>query len=304
MDLKLKYLMTNQSYGVKEMSKNENNECSTCDETKTHTKDHADDVISELQLQERMKKVRNKIVVLSGKGGVGKSTVAVNLAQSLANRGKRVGLLDVDVHGPSVPTMLGLDDYKIQPTGQELEPALFEGMKVISIGFLLPDHDSPVIWRGPLKMGVIQQFLRDVNWGELDYLIIDAPPGTGDEPLTIGQLVPEAKALIVTTPQKVATMDVRKSITFCNQMNLPILGIVENMNGMVCPKCGEHLVIFPNGEAKEMASQMGVEFLASLPMDPNVASGADQGQVFVNTNTTPIGESMMLLVDKLVSIVK
>jgi len=284
------------------MSNKNDVEVVTGNNEKKHTKDHADKLIQELKLKERLKKVRNKIVVLSGKGGVGKSTVAVNLAQSLANRGKRVGLLDVDVHGPSVPTMLGLDDYKITPTAGELEPALFEGMKVISIGFLLPDKDSPVIWRGPLKMGIIEQFLRDVNWGELDYLIIDAPPGTGDEPLTICQLIDEAKALIVTTPQKVATMDVRKSITFCHQMDTPILGIVENMNGMICPKCGEHLIIFPNGEAKAMAKSMDVEFLASLPMDPNVAAGADHGQVFVNTSSTPVAEGMMLLVDKLIKI--
>ena len=192
------------------------------------------------ELESRLCRIRRKIVVLSGKGGVGKSTVAVNIAVALQMAGKRVGLLDIDIHGPSIPTMLGLESETLQGGADGLLPIDLDGLKVMSLGFLLPDPDKAVIWRGPLKMGVIKQFLKDVAWGDLDYLIIDSPPGTGDEPLSVCQLIGNLDgAVVVTTPQKVAAVDVRKSITFCRQLKVPVLGVVENMSGFACPKCGE-----------------------------------------------------------------
>jgi len=235
------------------------------------------------KLRSRLCRIKHKIVVLSGKGGVGKSTVAVNLAGALMLSGKRVGLLDVDIHGPSVPTMLGLERETIHGTEDGLLPAERGGLKVMSLGFLLHNPDDAVIWRGPMKMGVIKQFLKDVVWGDLDYLIVDSPPGTGDEPLSVCQLIGTlAGAVIVTTPQKVAAVDVRKSITFCRRLHVPVLGVVENMSGFVCPKCGEVTQILPlGGGGKRIAEDMDVPFLGSIPMDPQLAEACDRGRVFV-----------------------
>jgi len=234
------------------------------------------------QLEDRLRLIRHTIVVLSGKGGVGKSTVAANLAVSLSLAGKKVGLLDVDIHGPSIPKILGLEKARLQVVQEIMQPVEKAGIKVMSIGFLLQDRDDAVIWRGPMKMGVIKQFLKDVNWGELDYLIIDSPPGTGDEPLSVCQLLPKADgAIVVTTPQDVATADVRKSITFCRQMKLPVLGVVENMSGFVCPKCGELTNIFNTGGGERMASEMEVPFLGRIPLDPAVGQACDDGRAFI-----------------------
>jgi Mrp family chromosome partitioning ATPase len=278
---------------------NDQGGCGSCSSSqdKKHTREHADKIRNELILEQRLEGIRNKIVVLSGKGGVGKSTVAVNLALALAARGKKVGLLDVDVHGPSVPIMLGLVGQKPQEGPNGMIPVPTEGLKVMSVGFMLPDNDSAVIWRGPLKMALIEQFLRDVDWGKLDYLVIDAPPGTGDEPLSVCQLVQDAQALIVTTPQRVATMDVRKSVTFCRQMNMKIIGVVENMSGMLCPHCGELVEVFPSGQAEEMTKEMGLDLLARLPLDPRVAGGADMGRNFMETSQLPISQAMEPLVE-------
>ncbi len=235
------------------------------------------------KLDDRMRLIRHKVIVLSGKGGVGKSTVAVNLAVALALAGKRVGLLDVDIHGPSIPKLLRLDDTKVQVEDGAILPVEQAGLKVMSIGFLLHTRDDAVIWRGPMKMGVIRQFLQDVKWGELDYLIIDSPPGTGDEPLSVCQLVKNADgAVIVTTPQDVATTDVRRSITFCRQLNLPVLGVVENMSGFKCPKCGTVTDIFKTGGGEQMASEMKVPFLGRIPIDPAVGQACDDGKPFVD----------------------
>lgn len=234
------------------------------------------------KLHSRLGQIKHKIAVLSGKGGVGKSTVAVNLAMALRDLGKQVGLLDVDIHGPSVPTMLGLEGRHLDACSDGLLPVEMDGLKVMSVGFLLANQDDAVIWRGPRKMGVIEQFLKDVVWGELDYLIIDSPPGTGDEPLSVCQLISDMDgAVIVTTPQKIAAVDVRKSITFCRQLEIPVLGVVENMNGFVCPKCGELTNILPTGSGRKITADMRVPFLGSVPIDPQIAAAGDSGQPFV-----------------------
>lgn len=240
------------------------------------------DFVDRQKLESRLCRIRHKIVVLSGKGGVGKSTVAVNLAVALMMAGRRVGLLDVDIHGPSIPTMLGIEGYSIGGSDGEIAPADVDGLKVISVGLFLPSQDDAVIWRGPLKMGAIKQFLKDVAWGDLDFLVIDCPPGTGDEPLSVCQLIGRLDgAVIVTTPQKVAAVDVRKSITFCHQLHVPVLGVVENMSGFACPKCGEVTQIFRSGGGRHIATDMRVPFLGAIPIDPHIAEACDSGQAFV-----------------------
>jgi ATP-binding protein involved in chromosome partitioning len=233
----------------------------------------------------RLRRIDHKIFVLSGKGGVGKSTVAVNLAFSLMLAGKRVGLLDVDIHGPSVPTLLDLEGEQLMTEGDALLPVNLGDLKVMSIGFLLRRREEAVIWRGPMKMGVIRQFLADVEWGDLDYLIVDTPPGTGDEPLSVCQLIENADgALLVATPQEVALSSVRKSVTFCRQLSLPVLGVVENMSGFVCPHCGRTTEIFLSGGAERMAREMSVPFLGRIPIDPGIAAGGDAGKPFVHAD--------------------
>lgn len=241
---------------------------------------------NQMKLQARLSRIQHKVAVLSGKGGVGKSTVAVNLAMALRDAGKKVGLLDVDIHGPSVPTMLGVEGKLLDGCADGLLPLDVDGLKLMSVGFLLQNQDDAVIWRGPRKMGVIEQFLKDVVWGDLDYLIIDSPPGTGDEPLSVCQLIGGMDgAVIVTTPQKVAAVDVRKSITFCRQLQVPVLGVVENMNGFVCPKCGEITHILSSGGGAKIAADMQVPFLGSIPIDPLVAVAGDSGKPFVSNYT-------------------
>jgi ATP-binding protein involved in chromosome partitioning len=233
---------------------------------------------------ERMKKIKNKLLVLSGKGGVGKSTVAVNLAWTLSQKGMKVGLLDVDIHGPNVPKMLGIEDAHLSGSGETIEPvSLGNNLKVISIAFLLSASDAPVIWRGPLKMTAIRQFLSDVNWGELDYLIVDAPPGTGDEPLSVCQLIKDITgAIIVTTPQEISLLDVKKSINFIKQLNVPLTGIIENMSGFVCPHCGKTTDIFKAGGGKRMADELNVPFLGSIPLEADIVKASDEGKPFTN----------------------
>jgi len=230
-------------------------------------------------IDEALKRIGHKIVVLSGKGGVGKSTVAVNLAVSLSMAGYRVGLLDIDIHGPSVPKMLRLDGAILQTSDRgKLIPVDFGGLKVMSIGFLLPGEADAVIWRGPAKASAIKQFVGEVEWGELDYLVVDCPPGTGDEPLTVIQMLEKIDgAVVVTTSQDVALADVRKSISFCGQLNLPILGVVENMSGLVCPHCGETIDVFKTGGGEALAREMLVPFLGRVSMDPTVVTAGDEG---------------------------
>ncbi len=235
------------------------------------------------QIRKRVKQIKHQILVLSGKGGVGKSTVAVNLAVSLALSGKSVGLLDIDIHGPSIPKILNLEERAVQATGETILPIeMTENLKVMSIGFLLRGSNDAVIWRGPMKYQMIKQFLKDVDWGSLDFLVVDSPPGTGDEPLSIVQLLENADgAIIVTTPQEVALSDVRRCITFCHNLKLPVLGVVENMSGFVCPKCGEMTDIFKSGGGEKMAKQMNVPFLGRIPIDPQIVQSCDSGQPYV-----------------------
>jgi ATP-binding protein involved in chromosome partitioning len=262
--------------------------CSSCGDTscaasQRRQNESQEEYADRSRLQAKLCRIQHKIIVLSGKGGVGKSTVAVNLATALMLSGLRVGLLDVDIHGPSVPTMLGLENAPLKGSSDGLFPLELGGMKIMSMGFLMQNPDDAVIWRGPVKMGIIKQFLTDVEWGDLDYLIVDAPPGTGDEPLSLCQLIqPLDGAVIVTTPQKVAAVDVRKSISFCRQVSVPVLGVVENMSGFVCPKCGEITQIFPAGGGSKTASDMKVPFLGAIPMDPGIAHAGDAGKAFIH----------------------
>jgi ATP-binding protein involved in chromosome partitioning len=223
-------------------------------------------------------RIKNKIMIMSGKGGVGKSSVSVNLAIALAEKGLKVGLMDVDIHGPDIPRMLGLGGMMTANAEKKLDPMRYsDNLKVVSIESLIPDKDEAIIWRGPMKHGVIRQFIGEVEWGELDYLIIDAPPGTGDEPLTVAQLIKDAKALIVTTPQEIALADVRKSINFCKTVHMAIVGLVENMSGYVCPHCGETADIFGTGGGERTAMQTGLKLLGRIPFDPNLVKCGDSG---------------------------
>ncbi|MBU0755826.1 MAG: Mrp/NBP35 family ATP-binding protein [Planctomycetes bacterium] len=234
-------------------------------------------------MRKRLGAIRNKILVLSGKGGVGKSTVAVNLAASLALAGNKVGLLDIDIHGPSIPTLLHLEGKNVEGDDEGIIPINYsDHLKVMSIGFLMQKNQEAVIWRGPMKHSVIKQFLTYVNWGELDYLVVDSPPGTGDEPLSIAQfMAKDAQAVIVTTPQEVALTDVRKSINFCRKLSLPIMGIIENMSGYVCPHCNKTSDIFKSGGGQELALSMEVPFMGKIPLEPGVVLSSDDGKPYV-----------------------
>jgi len=220
--------------------------------------------------------VKNVIAVASGKGGVGKSTVAVNLAVALANDGASVGLLDADITGPNVPLMLGLDGQPGKSAQEKILPLERHGVKAISIQFFVP-AGQPIIWRGPLVGGAIQQFLRDVDWGELDYLVIDLPPGTSDAQLTLAQAVPISGAVLVTTPQEVALLDVEKALAMFKRMSVPVIGIVENMTALICPHCGEPIELFGRGGGERFAREHGLEYLGGIPLDITVRQGGDVG---------------------------
>jgi len=259
----------------------------------------------ELMLQTRMEKIGRKILVLSGKGGVGKSTVAVNLAMSLALAGRKVGLLDVDIHGPSIPKILGLDGQRLGPdaTGGIAPIQFADNLKVVSVGLLLDNATDAVIWRGPMKYNVIRQFLKDVAWGEIDCLVVDSPPGTGDEPLSVAQMVGnDAWALVVTTPQDVAISDVRRSVSFCRRLSLRILGIVENMSGLVCPHCGRQVDLFKVGGGQKLATEMNVPFLGRIPLDPAIVDSGDAGKPFVKHYTdSPSTQAFMTVIEPILN---
>ena len=228
--------------------------------------------------------VKHVILVLSGKGGVGKSTVATNLAMSLANKGYRTGIADIDIHGPNIPKMLGIEDRKLTSMdGKKIDPVMVMGnLGVVSMAFLLPDTTSPVIWRGAMKNTAIKQFLEDVNWGSLDFLVVDLPPGTGDEALSVAQLAPNiAGAVIVTTPQDVAVLDSSKSVKFIEKLDIKVLGIIENMSGFVCPHCGEKIDLFGSGGGEKAAKELNVPYLGDIPLDPDMRKAGDEGKPFI-----------------------
>jgi Mrp family chromosome partitioning ATPase len=234
-------------------------------------------------LQSRLSNIKHRIAVMSGKGGVGKSTVAVSLAVTLASQGHKVGLLDADIHGPNLPKMLGLENKRLQAGADGIVPEpVMDNLAVVSMAFLLENPDNPVVWRGPLKHTVIRQFVADVQWGELDFLIIDLPPGTGDEPLSVAQVIkPMDGSVIVTTPQDVALLDSRKSVVFSQQIEVPVLGVVENMSGFNCPHCGEAIDLFKQGGGRKAAEDLKVPFLGAVPLDPQVVVQGDAGKPFV-----------------------
>jgi ATP-binding protein involved in chromosome partitioning len=251
--------------------------------------------------------VKHVILVLSGKGGVGKSTVSVNLAYALSAHGRNVGLLDLDIHGPNIPKMLGIEDQRPAVLGNVIEPIRVTGnLAVMSMGFLLPDTSTPVIWRGPMKMGAIQQFLSEVNWGALDYLIVDLPPGTGDEALSIIQLAPNIRgAVIVTTPQDVAVLDAVKAVKFIERLELPVIGIIENMSGMICPHCGDTIDLFGRGGGEEAAQELGVPYLGSIPLDPAMVKAGDEGRPYVLRHAdTPTWKAVDKVMENLVKLVE
>lgn len=248
--------------------------------------------------------VKHVILVLSGKGGVGKSTVSVNLACALGMKGKQVGLLDLDIHGPNVPKMLGLEEHQLLSENNKIIPVrVTEKLQVISMAFLLPHRNSPVIWRGPMKSSAIRQFLEDTAWEPLDYLIVDLPPGTGDEALTIAQSAPNiAGAVIVTSPQGVSTLDSSKAITFSRDLEMKVLGVIENMSGYICPHCKEEADIFGKGGGEKIAREMEVPFLGGIPMDIDIRRSGDEGWAYVGKiSDSPAWNAINLIIDRLVS---
>jgi ATP-binding protein involved in chromosome partitioning len=279
------------------------NECSSCPTASTCESAHS----GQNPPKRADVDVRHVIMVLSGKGGVGKSTVSVNLAYSLSNHGFRVGLLDLDMHGPNIPKMLGIEDHKLTVIDELIEPVHVTGkLSVMSMAFLLPDTSTPIIWRGPMKMAAIQQFLKEVNWGTLDYLVVDLPPGTGDEALTIAQIAPNLSgAVIVTTPQDVATLDARKSVKFIEKLGVRVLGIIENMSGMVCPHCGEEIDIFGKGGGKKIAEELDVPYLGSIPLDIDMRKAGDEGRPFIiRRGDSPTWASVDRVMEALIKVIE
>jgi len=259
------------------------------------------------QVRQRVAGIKHRILVLSGKGGVGKSSVAANLAIALASRGRKVGLLDVDIHGPSIPRILGIDGFPAELARPNRDSALMqpvpamENLRVMSMGFLLENRETAVIWRGPMKYNVIKQFIKDVDWGELDYLVVDSPPGTGDEPLSVAQLLgTPSRAVLVTTPQELSLSDVRRCVTFCRQVQVPVLGVVENMSGFVCPHCGKQTDIFKTGGGRKLAQEMKIPFLGQIPIDPRLVDAADEGtsyfERFRDTETARSFENIVVAI--------
>lgn len=262
------------------------------------------------KVKDRMSKVKHKIAVISGKGGVGKSVVSVNLAMAFAvhDYANRVGILDADITGPSVPKIIGLQGERLvaEPQGTVIPAVGPLGIKVVSMGFLLQTEETPVIWRGPLKARAINQFLSDILWGELDFLFIDLPPGTGDEPLSIMQLLPEMDGVvIVTIPSEVSQIVVKKAVTFAKHLKIPIIGIIENMSGFICPKCGEEIDIFKRGGGQKISEDMNIPFLGRIPIDPEICEYSDKGLSFiVEHKNSPAAKAFMEIVKKIEEFLK
>ena len=273
-----------------------------CGIQETMTPGDAERLAQDKEIKEKLARFKRKILVMSGKGGVGKSTVAAYLALLLSRRGYRVGLLDVDLHGPSIPHLLRIQGGLEIPEQGKIRPFSFsKNLDVLSIEMVLGDKDTAVIWRGPLKISAIKQFISDIEWGEKDYLIIDSPPGTGDEPLTVAQTIPDAEALVVTTPQEISLADVRKSINFCRQVEMKILGVVENMSGFTCPHCEKQISIFGSGGGAQMAENMEVPLLGEIPIDPEIVAMGDRGELdqLAENETLEINRAYDRILEKL-----
>ena len=254
-------------------------------------------------IEDSLSRIGRKILVMSGKGGVGKSTVAAYITLLLSTKGFKVGLLDVDLHGPSIPRLMDVQGSLEMPEQNVVKPyRSSENLGIVSIEMLIGDKDAAVIWRGPLKISAIRQFISDIEWGDLDFLIVDAPPGTGDEPLTVAQTIPTAEALILTTPQEVSLADVRKSINFCRQVEMKILGIIENMSGFVCPDCGKKIDIFGSGGGTRMSAQMNVPFLGEIPLEPEMVKMGDTGRLsdFAQKSDLQINKSYDQILKKII----
>jgi len=259
------------------------------------------------RLTGRMSKIKHKLIVISGKGGVGKTTVAVNLAYGLAISGNKVGILDVDIHGPNIAKMLGIEGKRIVGSESGIEPVeVLPNLKAVSLALLFENKDQPIIWRGPLKMITIKQFLSDVNWGGLDYFIVDSPPGTGDEPLSVCQLISNINgAIIVTTPQDVAILDSRKSVLFAKELKVPVIGIIENMSGFICPYCKKEIDLFGIGGGEKSAHDLGVPFLGRIPVEPEIVKLGDSGQPFIHFKKgTQTAEIMDEIMNKIIVYIK
>ena len=286
------------------MNKECDEKCESCSTVDACTDPRKEHYLEQQMLKLKMSKIKHKVAVISGKGGVGKSTVTVNLAMAFAMHGyvNSVGILDADIHGPCVPKILGLRGQRLQANPIGVFPVMGPlGIKVVSMDFLLSSDEAPVIWRGPLKMKVIQQFLSDIMWGELEFLFIDLPPGTGDEPLSVMQLIPDMDGvIIVTIPSEVSQVVVKKAVTFARQMGVPIIGIIENMSGFVCPKCGAEINIFKVGGGQKIAEDLSAPFLGSIPIDPEICRDADNGMPFITEHMdSPATKAFMEIVKKI-----
>lgn len=265
---------------------------------------HLDKGQNQPKENENLKRIKNKIMVISGKGGVGKSTVSVNLAMGLSLKGFRVGVMDIDIHGPSIAKMLNIEGQKLginRASNMHMPVEVFTNFYALTIASMLEDPEQPIVWRGPLKMGAIKQFLEDIEWPELDYLIIDSPPGTGDEPLSAAQLIGKVTGtVIVSTPQEVALIDSRKAVRFAQMLKMPVLGIVENMSGFVCPHCGEKTDLFKEGGAEKAAEEMNVNFLGKIPIEPEIVHSGDSGKPYIyDFNKKQTAQDMMTIVEKI-----
>jgi ATP-binding protein involved in chromosome partitioning len=257
----------------------------------------------DMKLIKNLMRIKHKVIVTSGKGGVGKSTVSANIAMALAMRGCDVGLLDADIHGPNIPKMFHIEDEVLHADDSGIMPIIVPpSLKIMSMAFLVRDSDNPIIWRGPMKIGALRQFIADVRWGDLDYLIVDLPPGTGDEPLTVAQLMPDADGrVVVTTPQEIALLNSRKSVGFARQLKMPVLGIIENMSGFVCPNCRKEVDLFKKGGGELAAKELDVPFLGSIPVDPKVVISGDEGMpVVLSDSDSPAAKAFNEVVDRLV----
>lgn len=273
------------------------NSCSSCASAdgKAHGRDSAGKALQDEIISSTLSRIRYKIFVMSGKGGVGKSSVAVNIAAGLAKLGLRVGIMDVDIHGPSVPRLLGLSGRHMEPDrGRLIKPVAYsDNLLVVSMDALLKDPDQAVLWRGPMKTTAIRQFIADISWGDLDFLVIDSPPGTGDEHMTVLKTIPEALCVVVTTPQELSLADVRKAINFLQYAKANILGVVENMSGLICPHCAKEIPLFKKGGGEELAQKYGLAFLGAIPLDPATVVAGDLGApVVMLAEDTPAKRAM------------